>query len=196
MKQILLMKKEIYKKLSGHELAIYCVLLSFLNPDDYILYVHTEIIASKIKNTLVEEKHFLESTKKSLESLIKKLSLTIIEVSNNKKKYILDCRNLYIDIKSDQYIKISIQDLRTILDENNVNKFFLLKYYVYLCDLILEHDNSSILKLKNEISIKIPIHQISKEISLNEKTIFEYNKILKKLGLNYIKNREIYFSNN
>lgn len=139
---------------------------------------------------------FLESTKKSLESLIKKLSLTIIEVSNNKKKYILDCRNLYIDIKSDQYIKISIQDLRTILDENNVNKFFLLKYYVYLCDLILEHDNSSILKSKNEISIKIPIHQISKEISLNEKTIFEYNKILKKLGLNYIKNREIYFSNN
>lgn len=72
MKQILLMKKEIYKKLSGHELAIYCVLLSFLNPDDYILYVHTEIIASKIKNTLVEEKYFLESTKKSLESLIKK----------------------------------------------------------------------------------------------------------------------------
>lgn len=108
----------------------------------------------------------------------------------------MDCRNLYIDIKSDQYIKISIQDLRTILDENNVNKFFLLKYYVYLCDLILEHDNSSILKSKNEISIKIPIHQISKEISLNEKTIFEYNKILKKLGLNYIKNREIYFSNN
>lgn len=172
------------------------MLLSLLKPDNYILYVHTEIIEMEVTNSTTIPKRLINMIKESLESLIEKLSLTVIEVSKNKKKYILNCRNLYMNKDFNQCIKISIQDLRTILDENNVNKFFLLKYYVYLCDLILEHDNSSILKSKNEISIKIPIHQISKEISLNEKTIFEYNKILKKLGLNYIKNREIYFSNN
>lgn len=44
MKQILFMNKEICKNLSGYELVIYCVLLSLLKPDNYILYVHTEII--------------------------------------------------------------------------------------------------------------------------------------------------------
>lgn len=172
------------------------MLLSLLKPDNYILYVHTEIIEMEVTNSTTIPKRLINMIKESLESLIEKLSLTVIEVSKNKKKYILNCRNLYMNKDFNQCIKISMKELRTILDENNVNKFFLLKYYVYLCDLILEHDNSSILKSKNEISIKIPIHQISKEISLNEKTIFEYNKILKKLGLNYIKNREIYFSNN
>lgn len=196
MKQILFMNKEICKNLSGYELATYCVLLSLLKPDDYILYIHTEMIEMEIANSTTIPKCLINMIKESLESLIEKLSLTVIEVSKNKKKYILDCRNLYMNKDFNQCIKISMKELRTILNQNNINKFFLLKYYVYLCGLILEYEYTSILKSKNEISIKLPIHQISKELSLNEKTIYEYNKILKKLGLNYIKNREIHFASN
>ena len=176
--------------LSGHELAIYCILYSLMSYDDPIIHIHVETIASKIKNTLVEEKHFLESIKKSLESLIEKLSLTIIEVSKNKKKYILDCRNLYVE-NNEPYISLTTHELRKILDMENVNNFMLLKYFISLVEIITdekeyEYEYESE-KEKIDVQYKsVSIQTIAEVTNLNPKTIFEYNRILEVSELLYI----------
>lgn len=180
--------KEIFCKrnLSGYELAIYCVLLSLLKPDDYILYVHTEMIEMEVTNSTTIPKRLISMIKESLASLIEKLSLTVIEVSKNKKKYILDCRSLYI-ADNEPYISITTQELRKILDIENVNNFILLKYFVSLIEIINDSKESKYEAEKRDIQCKsISIQTISEVTHLNPKTIFEYNRALEIAELLYI----------
>lgn len=182
--------KEIFCKrnLSGYELAIYCVLLSLLKPDDYILYVHTEMIEMEVMNSTTIPKRLISMIKESLESLIEKLSLTVIEVSKNKKKYILDCRSLYI-ANNEPYISLTTQELRKILDIENVNNFILLKYFVSLIEIINDSKESKhkVEKEKRNVQCKsISIQTIAEVTHLNPKTIFEYNRALEIAELLYI----------
>ena len=186
MKQILFMNKEICKNLSGYELATYCVLLSLLKPDDYILYIHTEMIEMEIANSTTIPKRLTNMIKESLGSLIEKLSLTVIEVSKNKKKYILDCRNLYI-ADNEQYISLTTQELRKILDIENVNNFILLKYFISLIEIVSDNKEIKYKTEKRNIQCKsVSIKTIVEITHLNPKTIFEYNKVLEIAELLYI----------
>lgn len=174
------------KNLTGYELSIYCILLSMMQPDDSIVYVHTELIEMQIVNSITIPKRLSTSIKESLESLIDKLSIKIVDVSSNKKKYILDCKNLYVKTE-DPYIVLSKQQFRKILSIEKVNNFILLRYYIDLIEIINSYNNDK--ENKGNISIQ----KIIDVTQLNSKTIFEYNRILENNDLLFVDQKNYIF---
>ena len=129
-----------------------------------------------LENSLPIPRKALSVMNEAMNRLLEKTNLAILKTTH-QSVYLVECEKLH------QYqgyaSKVSIQNIRAIMNSHIRNKKALLKYYVLLLSLLAGKKENCIL------AAKWTIEEIAKRSGLHKTTIVEYNKALAELELIY-----------
>lgn len=175
------------KALSNYSLATYCVLHALSIPTHMPIQCITQYqIEFYLTGKLSGRRVMSDYIKCGINELI---SNHIVEkIEEDKKHYVLDCSNLYIDTTKEHFTVLNFSEVQRIFQAENTNNFLLLRYFIFLMGTISSKINVYLEsgEYKNRVVGNFTIDYLSELSGISERSVIEYNKILEELGLLYI----------
>jgi len=179
---------------SNYAIATYCVLQALSIPTYMPIQciTHHQIIYYLTGKTDQQRNRIVDYIKCGINELINN------HIVNKQKEFqkhlLLDCSNLWIDIKKEKFTVITFNEVQKIFSVENINNFLLLKYFILLISTISSkitvylEDGLS----KNRVVGNYTIDHLSELTGISDRSIIEYNKILEEIKLIYIFRQEDY----
>lgn len=175
---------------SNFAIAVFCSLQSIVIPSHISKHCLT---LQQITYHLTENIEHLKPRNRMIDymkcGLNELLENNIVnKIDEIQKHYILDCSNLWINTKSENYIILTFSEVRKIFKVENINNFLLLRYFVFLIGTISSKITVYLEcgEYKNRVVGNFSIDYLSEISGISERTIIEYNKILEDNELIYI----------
>lgn len=181
------------KNLSSVAIAIYCILhsLSIATQFNQIYLSHRSLLCYLFGET----GYSITNIKNIKDGLMELVNNKIIEIQYvTRNDFIIDGSKLFTNTKNGNFVKISCDSIRIVLDSGHINSCDILRYLLVLLGTI---DPEIIVELNNEISkknvvSKAPLSRLMELSGFAKSTILTYNKILEDLNLIYIARANVY----
>lgn len=173
--------------LSNYSLATYCVLHALSIPTNMPIQCITQYqIEFYLTGKLSGRRVISDYIKCGINELIS--NHIIKKIEEDKKHYVLDCSNLWIDTVNEHFTVLTFSEVKRIFQAENINNFLLLRYFIFLVGTISSKitvylENG---EYKNRVVGNFTIDYLSELSGISERTIIEYNKILEELNLLYV----------
>lgn len=175
------------KIFSNYSIAVYCVLQALSIPTHlYKQCITQNQIEFYLTGEVSNRRRLSDYIKCGINELID--NNIIIKEHEVHKHYILNCSNLWIDTKTENFTKITFDEVQKIFQLSNVNNFLLLRYFILLMSTI----TSSITvylpngDFKNRVVGNFTIDYLAKLAGISERSVIEYNKLLEENNLLYV----------
>lgn len=138
-----------------------------------------------------QSRYVTNVAKCGVEELIRENVVT--KINEVQKHYILDCTNLWFDTHRENFAIISANEMFSIFHIKNVNNFLLLKYFIFLISTLSSKVSVYVdADYKSSVVGYFTIDKLSELSGISVRSIIEYNSILEKNNLIYIRRQSDY----
>lgn len=175
------------ENLSDYAISVYCMLHSLSVPTHITIQCVTYYqLTYYLTEKEIQQRRIVDHIKQGINELID--NDIVIKKDEFNKHLVLDCSNLWIDTKKENFIKITFNEVKQIFGAKNVNNFRLLRYFISLMNTITSkitvylEDGAH----KKRVLGNYTIDTLSKISGISTRSIIEYNKILEDIGLLYV----------
>lgn len=190
MSDVILISKKAMDEMDSSELCVYIAiyLIAQKKKEHFISYSYIEHVLFNRPCSRREREIIADGFKK----LVDKRYIKVLDTYKDSS-FMCNTSKITVYNKSKYYVSITSQELRTIIDLDDNNKYGLLRYFILLTG---SFDSSKACPEKYRFKIgKMSEEYMAETFKISSATLMRYNKLLQQKQLIYIAKRKSFLAN-